>query len=193
MLLCNQVIVHSKFFPKYYYFKPYYYFMNFFDPLHRADCDLILCLWWPHHPLIPAAVQIGIHAVNAFVSHQPPREHVGKVEGERAKSKRCRKAEEARVCLSHTAWLVKVMILKVLFLELPSILVCVYVCVMPLNSYDTPCFCTFPSWMTLIHNISMHAFFQTDKVMASKGKICAVGYWLTNVVDNTKQNCNDFQ
>ena len=55
----------------------------------------------------------------------------------RGGEKRARDTEEERqgrrgpgVWVSHAAWLVEVMILKVLFLELPSILcVCVCVCV----------------------------------------------------------------
>lgn len=40
----------------------------------NMNSDLIQYVWWPHCPLIPAAVQIGIHAVDVFVSHHPKRD-----------------------------------------------------------------------------------------------------------------------
>ena len=111
--------------------------------------DLFQWVRWPRRPLIPAAAQIGIHAVRVFVSHRP------RGEGEQDERGRGRRREQQAsdtgrwglvcvcvfVCVwvSHKAWLVGVMILKVLFLEPPLILsyilrcrpltVCVCVCV----------------------------------------------------------------
>lgn len=70
-----------------------------------VNCDLIQCLWWPHRPLVPAAVQIGIHVVNVFLS-QPSHmgEHGWESEWGRRREQRERETHRERqfVCESYS-------------------------------------------------------------------------------------------